>query len=175
MPAHGLIGHVPGLASHGLVDESALTGALHAPPLPVGGLGISSLGLQTANGVVGFTRVLGVTVRGLDASTCVLQAATGPCVIVHGHSGPATDLVTVTSCFSPLTGLNHGIEVGGLGGVAGMAWRLLVPPGIVTTLGRGWCLPLRLRAAPPHGPRLLCRTSPSCSSACRGPVNSGMR
>ena len=51
----------------------------------------------------------------------------------------------------------------------------MVPPRIAATLGCGWSLLLRLRAAPSLSPSLLCRTSPGCSSACHGPVNSGMQ
>ena len=122
---------------------------------------------------------LGVTVHVLDKSARALWAAAGSDVIVCGHAVPATGLVTVrgyrTDCFSLLTGPGHRGEVGGQGGVAGIVWRLMVPPGIAVTLGCGWSLLLQLRAAPSLSPSLRCRTSSGCSSACWGPVNSGMR
>ena len=64
----------------GLVDEGALAGALHAPPLPVGGLS-----LRKATGAVGFARALSVTTRGLEESACTLLAAMGPVLIVRGQ------------------------------------------------------------------------------------------
>ena len=132
---------------------------------------------SSATGTVRFARALGVTVRSLYEHNRALLAVTAPGVIVRGHLGPATDLVTITrhgtGCFSLLTSLGHGIEVGSLGGVAGIEWRLLVPPRIVATQGQGWSLPLRLRAAPSPCPRLTCRTLPGCSSACQGPMSSG--
>ena len=103
MPARGLVGCLPGLASHalatrpvrGLVDECALTGALHTPPLPLCGL---SRGLRNTSGAVGFVRALGVAICGLDESASSLRAAAGPAVIVHDHAVPGIGLVTVLSC-----------------------------------------------------------------------------
>ena len=89
--------------------------------------------------------------------------------------GSVTIRVHGTGHFSPLAGPGHGREFGGQGGVAGIVWRLKVPPKIAAALGCRWSQLLRLRAAPSLGPSLRCRTSPGCSSACRGPVNSGMR
>ena len=175
MPARGLVGCVPGLASRaltpqivcGLLDVCALVGVLHAPTLPACGLG---RGLRTTPGAVSFARVLGVTARSL-------LAAAGPAVIVRDHAVRGTSPVAVrghgTVLSSPLTGLSHGRGVGDLGRVAGIVWRLMLPPRIAATLGRGWGLLLRLRAAPYHGSSLLCETSPGCSSVCRGPANSG--
>ena len=184
MPVRGLVGHVPSLAScalapqtvHGLVDVGALAGTLHAPPLPACSLGGPGHGLWTATDLVEFARAVGVIVRGLDKRDHALLDVTRIGVTVCGHTGPATGHVTVagheTGHFSPLTVRGHGIGVCGLGGVAR---RLLLPPEITATLGRGWSPPLRSRAAPSPGPRLLCRASPGCSSACRGPMCSGMQ
>ena len=88
VPARSLVGRVPCLASHGLMDEGALAGALHAPPLLAGGLVVPGRGLRTATGAVGFTCALGVTVRGLNESARALLATAGPVVIVRGHTGP---------------------------------------------------------------------------------------
>ena len=90
------------------MDEGALAGALHTPPLPAGGLGGPSRCLRTAPKVVGFACPLGVAVRGLDESTRVCLAAAGPDVIVRGHSGPVTVPGLSTGRFFPLTGLGHG-------------------------------------------------------------------
>ena len=71
---------------------------------------------------------------------------------VNGHTGHASGPVTVVGHrigpFSSLTVRGHGIEVGGLDGFTGIAWRLWRPPGIAATLGRGWSVPLRWWAAP---------------------------
>ena len=74
VPARGLVGRVPGLASRaldpwtvrGLVDVCALIGALHFPPLPMCGLGGPGRGLWTASWAVGFTHALGVTAHSLS-------------------------------------------------------------------------------------------------------------
>ena len=138
------------------------------------GLGGPGCGLQTHTGLVGFAHALRVTVCGLDECTRALLAVTRPSVTVRVHTGTATGLVTITGHgtgpFSPLTVRSQGIGVGGQGGATGIARRLLLPPGIAATLGQGWRLPLRWRAAPVPCPRLLCRTSPGCSSACQGPL-----
>ena len=98
VPAHGLVGRVPGLASstfaprpaRGLVDACALTRALHAPLLPACGLSGPGPGpgLRTAPEAVGFARALRVTARSLDESAPALLAAAGPAVIVHNHVVP---------------------------------------------------------------------------------------
>ena len=95
------------------------------------------------------------------------------------HTGPATGHVTVTDHgtvhYFPLTVRGLSRRVGGLDGVARIARRQLLPPGIVATLGRGWSLPLQLRVVPFLGSRPLYRTLPGCFSACRGPLCNGMR
>ena len=50
----------------------------------------------------------------------------------------------VTVLFAPIPPTVRGLEKGvdGLGGVSGIERRLLLPPGIAATLGRGWSLPL---------------------------------
>ena len=64
----------------------------------------------------------------------------------RGHRCPATGHVTFAGHGTirpfPLTVRGLGKEVGGLGRVAGIVWRQLLPPGIVATLGRRWSLPL---------------------------------
>ena len=75
VPARGLVGRVPGLASraldprtvHGLVDVCALIGALHFPPLPMCSLGGPGRGLWTTSWAVGFTHALGVTAHSLSS------------------------------------------------------------------------------------------------------------
>ena len=179
MPVRGLVGRIPSLSScslaprpiHSLVNAGALASTLHAPPLPAYDLGGPGLGLQTATGPVGFARSLSVTVCGLDECAHTLLAVTGHGVTVCGHTGFATG--HRIGPFSPLTIRGHGIEAGSLGGVAGIERKLLRPPGIAATLGRGRSL--RWRAALSPGPHLLCRTSPGCSSACWGPMLSAMR
>ena len=74
MPVRGQVGRVTGLTSHalaprtvsGLVDAGALAGILHAPLLPMCGLGGPGRGLRTTTGLVEFTCALGVTVRILE-------------------------------------------------------------------------------------------------------------
>ena len=91
VPAHGLVGRMPGLASRafaprpvcGLLDVGTLAGALHAPSLPMGSLIIPGRGLWTA--AVRFAHALGVTVCGLDESACALLAAAGAGMIICGH------------------------------------------------------------------------------------------
>ena len=128
------------------VDVGALTGILHTPLLPMCGLGGSGHGFRTTTGLVEFARTFRVTVRGLDNCTRVRLAGVRPGVTVRGHTGPATGRVTVaghgTGHPSPLTVRGRGRRVASLGGVAGIARRLLLPPGIAVTLGRGWSLPL---------------------------------
>ena len=71
VPARGLVGCVAGLASRVLapqpvcsrVDEDALAGACHAPPLPACGLGGPGRSLWAASGAVRFTHALGVAIR----------------------------------------------------------------------------------------------------------------
>ena len=70
------------------------------------------------------------------------------------------------SRYQSVNGHGTGREIGGQGRVAGIVWRLKVPPMIAATLGCGWNL--LLRAAPSLSPSLRCRTSPGSSSACRG-------
>ena len=100
----------------------------------------SGLGLRTATRTVGFSCALGVAVRGLDERARALLATASRGVIVRSHTGPATNHVFITGHgtgrFSPLIGLSHGIEVGGVGGVTRIAWRLFLPPEIAATLGR---------------------------------------
>ena len=180
MPTLSLVGHVPGFTSRalaprpirGLVDECALAGARHAPPLPACGLGSPDHGVWTATGAVGFACALEVTVCGLDERACALWATAGSAVIVCDHAIHATGPNGHgTGRFSPLTGPGHRREVGSQDGVVR---RLMVPPRIAATLGCGWSLLLQFWAAPSLSPSLLCRTSPCCSSACWGSVNSGM-
>ena len=156
--------------------RGALDGIRHALPLPMCGPG---RGLQTATGLAEFACALGVAVRSLDECVRALLAVTRPGVTVRGHTGPVTGHVTVAGHgigpFSPLTVRGRGRGAGVQGGVPWIAWRLFLPPGIAATLGRGWSLPLQWRAAPPLCPRLLCRTSPGCSSACRGSLLRGMQ
>ena len=157
-----------------LHDSCAVTEAPHAPLLPACGLGSPSCVVKTAPGAVGFARTL-LAAAGFARAPL---AAAGPTVIVRDHAVPGTGPVAIhgrgTGRSSPLTGLGHGRGVGNLGGVVGIVRKLMVPPRIVATLSRGWSLLLRLRAVPSHGPSLLYRTSPGCSSVCWGPVNSGM-
>ena len=169
VPTRGLGGLVAGLASRSLTDECALAGARHAP----------GPSLRTATGAVGFAPALGVTIRGLDESARALRAAAGSAVIVCDHEVPAIGPVTIcghgTSRFSPRTGPGHVRGAGGQGGVARIVRRLMVSPRIMAILGCGWSLLLRLQTAPSLSTSCLCRISPGCSSACQGPVNSGMR
>ena len=51
---------------------------------------------------------------------------------------------------------------------------MFLPPGIAATLGRGWSLTLQWWETPLLCPRLPCRTSPGCSSACWGSLRCGM-
>ena len=87
-----------------------------------------------------------------------------------GHTEPITGRVLVAGHMTarPFLQTVHGLGkgVGGLGGVAGITQRQLLPPGIAATLGREWSLPLRLQVAPFLDSRPLCRTLPGCSSAC---------
>ena len=101
--------------------------------------------LRTSTGLVEFARTLGVTVHGLNECAHALLAVARPGVTVRGHTGPTTG--HGISPFS-LTVRSQGIGVGSLGGVAVIARRLWLPPGNASTLGRGWSLPLRWRAAP---------------------------
>ena len=135
----------------GLVDAGALAGILLAPLLSTCSLGGPGRGLWTATGPVEFAHALGVTV-------CRHEARRDR----RGHTGPATGRVTVVGHWT-VRCLEKG--VGSLGGVAGIARRQLLPPGIVATLCRGWSLSLWLRAAP----------FPGCSSACQGPLHSWMQ
>ena len=189
VPVRGLGGRVTGLASRTLVprtvrclvDEGALAGIRHAPLLPACGLGGPGPGrsLQTATSPIEFTHALRVTVCGLDECACVHLAVTRPGVTGCGHTGPANGHVTIAGHETihpfPLTVRSLRMGVGSLSGVAGIARRQLLPPGIAATLGRGRSLPLRLRVAPFLGSRPLCRTLPGCSSACQGPLRSGMQ
>ena len=131
----------------GLVDAGALAGILHAPFLPACGLGGSGRGLRTTTGFAEFARALGVTVRDLDECALVRLAVARPGVTVRGHTGPAAGCVTVAGHGAvrpfPLTVRILGRGVGSLGRVAGVARRLLLPPGIAANLSRGWSLPLR--------------------------------
>ena len=103
VPARGLMGHLPSLASralapqavHGLVDACALVRSLRAPPLPAYGLGGPGRSLRTAPGSVRFACALGVTARGLDERARALLAASGPAVIVRDRVVPGTSPVTV--------------------------------------------------------------------------------
>ena len=121
VPARGLVGRVASLASRALTpwpvrgrgDECALTGACHAPPLPMCGLGGPSCGLRTATGGIGFAHALGVTVRGLNESARALRAAVGSDVIVGGHAFPTTGRERSRNWSLPLNGPSHGREVGG--------------------------------------------------------------
>ena len=98
VPARGLVGCGACLASRALaprpvhfhVDECALAGARHAPPVPVCCLSSPGRGLRTAPRAVGFTHALGVTVRGLDESTRALRAAAGPVMTARDHTVPVT-------------------------------------------------------------------------------------
>ena len=76
----------------------------------------------------------------VSTSARALRAATGSDMIVRSYVVPATG----TGRFSPLTSPGHGREGGSQGGVAGIVWRLMVPPRIAATLGCGWSLLLRL-------------------------------
>ena len=174
VPVRCLVGRVLGLASRAFTPYSfAVSWTLCAPPLPACGLSGPGLGRRTATGAVGFARALDVTVSGFHKGARALLAITGPGVTVRGHTGPATG--HEIGCFFPLIIHLRRIEVSGLGGVAGIALRLLLPPGIVATLGQGCSLPLQWGAVTPPSPCLSCRTLPGCSSACWGPVLSGMR
>ena len=179
-PVRGLGGRVTGLASRAiatwtariLVDDGALIVTRHPPLLPMCGLSGPGRDLQTATGPVGFAHALGVTVRGLADCVCVRLAVVRSGVTSRVHTSPATGHVTVRPFLLTVRGLGKG--VGGLGGVAGIAQRQLLLPGIAATLGRGWSLPLWLLLPPFLDSRPLCRTLPGCSSACRGPWHSGM-
>ena len=92
---------------------------------------------------------------------------------LRDHTGPATGRRTARPFLLTVRGLGN--VVGGLGGVARIERRQLLPPGVAATLGREWSLPLWLWVAPFLYSRPLCRTLPSCSSACQGPWRSGMR
>ena len=147
MPVCGLGGRVTSLTScalvprtfRGLVDEGALAVTCHTPLLPVSGLSGPGRGLQTATGPVGCARALEVTVRILDECTRVHLAVTRPGVTGLGHRGLTTSHVTIdtghmTARPSPLIVCGLGSGVGGLGGVAGIAWRIR-SPGMAATLG----------------------------------------
>ena len=157
VPFHGLEGCVTDLAScalalqtvRGLMDENALAVTRPAPFLPVCSLDDPSRGLLTATGTVKCARALKVTVRGHDDCACVRLAVAGPGVTGRGHTGPATGRVTVAGLVTALPFLltvrNQGRGVGILDGVAGIARRRLLLPGIAATLGRRWRPPLWLR------------------------------
>ena len=185
VPVRGLGGYMTGLASHaliprtvrGLVDEGTLAVTRHAPLLPVCSHGSPSL--RIATGPVEFARALGVTVRGHNGCACVHLAVARPGVIGRGHTCPAIGCVTVNGHVTArpflLTVRGLGKGIGGLGGVAGITQRQLLPTGIAAILGRRWSLPLQLQVAPFLDSCPLCRTMPGCSSACQGPWCSGMR
>ena len=83
-----------------------------------------------------------MTVLGHDDCTRVCLAVARLGVTGHGHTGPATGRVTVavtvtghvTARSFLLTVRGHRKGVGGLAGFARIAWRQLLPPGIVATL-----------------------------------------
>ena len=172
MPVRGLGCRVTGPASdalvsrtvRGLVDDSTLAVTSHAPLLPVCSLGGSSNSLRIAAGAISFA-------RGLDDCACIRLAVARPAVTGRGHAGPATGHVATTGHVTArpflltISGLGEG--VGGLGGVTGIAQRLLLPPGIAATLGRRWSLPLRLPVAPFLASHPLYLTLPGCSSLSR--------
>ena len=141
-----------------LVDESALAVTHHAPLLPVCGLCSTGHGLLATTGTVGCARTLEVTISSHNDCTRIRLAVARPGVTGRGHTGPATGCVTPCLCL--LTVRDHGHGVGSLGGVTGITRRQLLPPGIASTLGRRWSLPLRLRVAPFLDSRPLCRTLP---------------
>ena len=180
MPALGLEGPVAchaGRASaprtvRGLVDGGALAVTRPTLLLPVRGLVAPGRGLRAATGIVECTLALGVTVRGLDECARGLLAVARPSVTSRSHTGPATGRVTAPLLLT-VRGLGSG--VGGLDGVSGIAWRLLLLPAIAVTLGCQWLPPLRLRVAPPLFPRPPSQTSSGWFSACLGLWNSGVR
>ena len=126
-----------GLASRALVDRGAPAATCPAPFLPMSGLNGPGPGLRTATGPVRWA--LGVTVCGLAEWAHVRMAVARPCVTGPGHTGPATGHVTALPSPWIVCSLESG--VGGLGGVAGIAWRFQ-PPGITVTLSQEWNLPL---------------------------------
>ena len=141
VPVRDLEGCVTGLTSRalaprtvrGLVDAKALSGILHTSLLPACSLGSPGRSLRTATGLMEFTRALRVTVRGLDECAVARPGVTVCCHtgLPTGREGHGTiRLFPLTIC-----GLVRG--VGGLGGVTGIVRRLLLPPGIAATLGRG--------------------------------------
>ena len=108
-----------------LLDEGALAGIRHTPPLPAFGPG---RGFRPATGPVGFARALGVTVRGLNECTLFRLAVARPGVTGLGHTGPTTGHMTVDTSHVTvrpflMTFRGLGREVGGQGGVAGIVWR----------------------------------------------------
>ena len=110
-----------------------LVGIRHAPPPPVCGLGSPRQGPWTATGLVEFARTLGVTVLGIDECVRTLLAVARPGVTVCGHTGPVTG--HGIGPFSPMTVCGRGRGAGGQGGVAEIARRLFLPPGIAAPLG----------------------------------------
>ena len=106
----------------------------------------SGRSLGTATSPVEFARTHGVTIRSPDECAHVCLAVARPSVTGRGHTGPTTGRVTVAGHGTvhpfPLTVRGLGRGVGGLSGVAEIARRQLLPPGIAATLGRGWSLPL---------------------------------
>ena len=176
VPVRGLGGHVTGLASHaldprtirGLVDEGALARIHDAPLLPACGLG---RGLRTATGPVEFRSRSQVTVCSLDKCAHVRLAVARSGVAVYGHTGPATGHWTVRPF--PLTVCSLGKGVGGLGGVAGIARKLLSPPGITQLGGACTCSGGQLHSparaifagpcqAVPRHVRVLCTAGCGC-------------
>ena len=163
----------------GLVDEVALAVTCPTPVLPVCGLADPGHGLLTATGTGECAHALTVTVHSLDECARICIAVARPGVTARGHTVPATGHMTVAGLMTALpfllTARSRGRGVGGLDGIARIARRLLLLPRIAATLGQRWSPPLQLRVAPSLFSRPLSRTSSGCSSACRGPWNSGMR
>ena len=107
-------------------------------PLPLCPRAVSAVPV----GAIGFAHALGVTIHGLNERTRALRTSAGSTVIVCDHTVPTIGPVTIRT--SP----DQGRKVGCQGGVAGIVQRLMVPPRIAATIGYGWSLLLRLRAAP---------------------------
>ena len=170
MPVHGLWGRVTGLASHaldprtirGLVDEGALTRIHDAPLLPACGLG---RGLRTATGPVEFRsrsqsdRLQSRQVRSRSSGRCEVRRGR---LRSHGTVRPFN--LTVSSL---------GKGVGGLGRVAGIARKLLSPPGITQLGGACTCGGRQLHSpahaifagpcqAVPQPVRVLCTAGCGC-------------
>ena len=113
----------------------------------------------TGTSFIELARSLGVTVRGLDECDRVRLAVARLGITIRDHTGPAD-----RSRYRERSWWSHGDRM-----------EAVVASRDRCDSGSGWSLPLQLRAVPSPGSRPVCRILPGCSSACRGPLRSGMQ